>query len=96
MTITETKAMVNIILDLNETDNKFTFAPGVSMYQDGSIIVSCMIHSKRTGEAKNVQNYKGDIFQRIYEARNAMIVNEKKFIEQRKAELEKELEKLSG
>lgn len=96
MTITETKTMVNAILDLNETDNKFTFAPGVSMYQNGSIIVSCMIHSKRTGEAKNVQNYKGDIFQRIDEARNALIENEATFLEQRRAELEKELEKLSG
>ena len=96
MTITETKTMVNAILDLNETDNKFTFAPGVSMYQDGSIIVSCMIHSKSTGEAKNVKDFKGDIFRRIDEARNAMIVNRKKFIKQRRAELEKELEKLNG
>lgn len=95
MKITETKAMVATILDLNEKD-AFTYAPCVHIYQDHGIIVSCMIHSKRTGEARNVQNFQGDMFQRIDEARNAMIVNEKKFIEQRKAELEKELEKLSG
>ncbi len=92
MNIKETKAMVNAILDLNE-DDKFTYAPWVTFCTSG-IIVSCRIHSKRTGEAKSVQNFRGDIFQRIDEARNEMIVSADTFIAQKKAELEAELKKL--
>ena len=95
MNIKETKAMVNAILDLNE-DDKFTYAPWVSIYTDGHIIVSCMIKSKRTGEAKSVQNFRGDIFARLDDARNEMIVNADTFIAQKKAELEAELKKLDG
>ena len=96
MTIQETKAMVNAILDLNESDDKFTYAPWVSIYQDGNIIVSCMMKSKRTGENKNVQNFRGDMFDRIDEARNEIITNETKFIESKKIELEAELEKFKA
>ncbi len=94
MTIKKTKTMVNAILELNEIDDKFTYAPGVTIY-DGGIIVSCMIHSRRTGEAKNVQDYKGDIFHRIDEARNYLITSEAKYIESKKIELEEELKKLN-
>ena len=95
MTIKEIKTMVNTILDLNESDDKFTYAPWVCFGTSG-IIVSCMIHSRRTGEAKNVQDYKGDIFHRIDEARNEMIVSADTFIAQKKADLEAELKKLEG
>ena len=94
MTIKETKAMVAAILDLNESDNRFTYAPWVCFCTVG-IIVSCSIHSKRTGEAKHVQNFNGDIFHRIDEARNEMIVSADTFIAQKKAELEEELKKLN-
>ncbi len=94
MTIQETKAMVNTILDLNESDDKFTYAPWVSIYPDGHIIVSCMIKSRRTGEAKSVQNFRGDMFARLDEVRNEMIVSADTFIAQKKAELEAELKKL--
>lgn len=92
MNIEKAKTMVNTILDLNETDEKFTYAPKVT-FHDSGIIVSCMVHNRRTGEGKYVQDFRGDIFHCINDARDALIANEKKFIEQRKAELEKELEK---
>ncbi len=95
MTIQETKAMVNTILDLNESDDKFTYAPWVTFCTSG-IIVSCRIHSKRTGEAKSVQNFRGDILQRIDEARNDLITSEAKYIESKKIELEAELEKFKA
>ena len=95
MTIKETKTMVNAILDLNESDDKFSYAPCVYIYDMEKIIVSCMIHSKRTGENKSVQNFRGDIFQRIDEARNDLITSEAKYIESKKIELEEELKKLN-
>ena len=95
MTIKETKAMVAAILDLNESDDKFSYAPWVCFCTVG-IIVSCSIHSKRTGENKNVQNFRGDILQRIDEARNDLITSEAKYIESKKVELEAELEKFKA
>jgi len=95
MNIKETKTMVNTILDLNESDDKFTYAPWVSIYQEGHIIVACSIQSKRTGEAKHVQDFNGDIFQRIDDARNDLITSEAKYIESKKIELEEELKKLN-
>ena len=96
MTIKETKAMVSTILDLNESDDKFTYAPGVTICHDEHIIVSCMIKSRRTGEAKHVQNFRGDVLQRIDEARNDLITSEAKYIESKKIELEAELEKFKA
>ena len=92
MTIQETKAMVSTILDLNESDDKFTYTPGM-FFHDGGIIVSCMVHNKKSGEGKYVQNFRGDIFQRIDDAKNDLIVNADAFIEKRKSELTKELER---
>ena len=96
MTTKEVKKMVNTILDLNESDDKFTYAPWVTICPDEHIIVSCMIQSRRTGEAKHVQNFRGDVFSRIDEARNEMIVSADTFIAQKKADLEAELKKLEG
>ncbi len=94
MNIKETKAMVNAIIDLNE-DDKFPYAPWVTFCTSG-IIVSCRIHSKRTGEAKSVQNFRGDMFHRIDDARNDLITSEAKYIESKKIELEAELEKFKA
>ena len=95
MTIQETKAMVSAILDLNESDDKFTYAPWVGIYPDGHIIVSCSICNQHTEEAKSVQNFKGDMFDRIDDARNDLITSEAKYIESKKAELMEALNKLN-
>ncbi len=94
MNIKETKAMVNEILDLN-VDERFTYAPEITFHDSGTI-VSCMVCNKRTGEVKYIQDFRGDIFHRIYDARNALIVNESAFIEAKKVELEAELNKLNA
>ena len=95
MTIKETKAMVVAILDLNESDDKFSYAPCVHIYDMEKIIVSCMIKSKKTGEAKYVQDFNGDIFHRIDESRNYLITSEAKYIESKKVELTEALNKLN-
>ena len=95
MNIKETKTMVNAILDLNESDDKFTYTPGM-FFHDGGIIVSCMVHNKKSGEGKYVQNFRGDILHRIEDVRNILIVSEAKYIESKKFELTEALKKLEG
>lgn len=74
MTTKEVKKMVNKIIDMNDTDTRFVYSPGATYYQDGFVIVDCTVKSRKTGEIRCVQDYKGDIFYRIDDARNELIV----------------------
>ena len=75
MTTKEVKKMVNTIIDMNDTDTRFAYSAGATYYQDGSVIVDCTVKSRKTGDTRCVQDYKGDIFERIDEARNELIVS---------------------
>ena len=75
MTTKEVKKMVNTIIDMNDTDTRFAYSAGATYYPDGSVIVDCTVKSRKTGDTRCVQDYKGDIFERIDDARNELIVS---------------------
>ena len=74
MTTKEVKKMVNTIIDMNDTDTRFVYSPGATYYPDGFDIVDCTVKSRKTGDIRCVQDYKGNIFDRIDDARNELIV----------------------
>lgn len=76
MTTKEVKKMVNTIIDMNDTDTRFVYSAGTIYYQDGSVIVTCTVKSRKTGDIRCVQDYKGDIFERIDKAMNDLITSE--------------------
>lgn len=75
MTTKEVKKMVNKIIDMNDTDTRFVYSAGTIYYQDGFVIVTCTVKSRKTGDIRCVQDYKGNIFDRIDDARNELIVS---------------------
>jgi len=94
MNIAEAKEMVNAIIDMNGKDN-LAYSPSMFVYQDGSIIVSCFMTNKKTGEVENVQDFEGDIYHSIDIAKETLLRNETNYIKKRIAELRCELETLS-
>jgi hypothetical protein len=74
MTTKEVKKMVNKIIDMNDTDLKFLYSPGVTYYTDEFVIIDCTVKSRKTGDIRCVQDYKGNIFDLIDDARNELIV----------------------
>lgn len=95
MTLEELKEMVCGIIDLNGKD-EFMYAPSITMYEDGRIVVSCIITDMQTGNTSSGDSEYHSMMERLESEKERMVLSREEYIDRKKREYRYKLARLEG